>query len=506
MLANTNKNVIANFAGGIVSGLLVFICTPLYLQYLGMESYALIGLFVPFVALATLLDLGMSTTIMREMARLGAGEHTSNSIHDLQRSFELITFFLISLVITTAWFQSDNLAENIINAQELTDERISKSLFLLICGVALRIYEGLYRGGLYGLKYQVWFNIVHSVMQIFRYVGVLFIFEYYTSSIEFFFIWQIIISLSSILIYRLKLNLILPLKKRSPRFSFDAIQKIAGFAQGMFLLTITHILWKQVDQFLLVSLLPLEEYGQFSLAMTLGSALIIAISPVTQAYYPKLVELLSRNYNDELRKNYNSMSQTITFFISSAGLMMFFYSEEIVFIWTGDAAISQTIETLVSLLAISSILIAQLYGPYNYFIARGNTIFPVLLNSSCLVIIIPMIFILAPRYGAIGVIILKIIADLFRMFFYGLAMKKIITDFNLLESFGFNFLLPFSGSLFVIATSTLLDIEPYSHSLFFILYMAIVFLISSLASLMLANNLRLELSSFMQKINFNMKK
>ena len=57
-----------------------FIFIPIYISYLGIESYGLIGLFIILQGLLSLLDMGLSPTLNREMARFRAGVHTPESI------------------------------------------------------------------------------------------------------------------------------------------------------------------------------------------------------------------------------------------------------------------------------------------------------------------------------------------------------------------------------------------------------------------------------------------
>ena len=63
---------VANLVGrgwSVVMGL-VFI--PLYVRYMGIEAYGLVGLFTTLQALFSLLDLGMSAALNREFARQSA--------------------------------------------------------------------------------------------------------------------------------------------------------------------------------------------------------------------------------------------------------------------------------------------------------------------------------------------------------------------------------------------------------------------------------------------------
>ena len=72
------KNTIANYAGQGWNALMAVIFIPLYIEYLGMEAYGLIGFFILIQALMFIFDMGISATINREMARYTSGSKTPN--------------------------------------------------------------------------------------------------------------------------------------------------------------------------------------------------------------------------------------------------------------------------------------------------------------------------------------------------------------------------------------------------------------------------------------------
>jgi O-antigen/teichoic acid export membrane protein len=94
------RNLVANYIGQIWSAVMSIAFIPLYIKYLGIESYGLIGLFGMVLTWLGLLDLGMTPTLSREMARYTGGAHTAGSIRNLLRSIEclaLIIAFVIGL-------------------------------------------------------------------------------------------------------------------------------------------------------------------------------------------------------------------------------------------------------------------------------------------------------------------------------------------------------------------------------------------------------------------------
>jgi O-antigen/teichoic acid export membrane protein len=68
-----------NVASGLVSNIWValvsIVAVPVYLRYLGIEAYGLIGILASLQAFMSLLDLGMSPAFNREVARLSCSVH-----------------------------------------------------------------------------------------------------------------------------------------------------------------------------------------------------------------------------------------------------------------------------------------------------------------------------------------------------------------------------------------------------------------------------------------------
>ena len=69
-LSITRRNVLASFAGKMLTALLSLAFTPLFSRLLGMEAYGLIGFSITLNAALNLLDMGFSATMNREMAQL----------------------------------------------------------------------------------------------------------------------------------------------------------------------------------------------------------------------------------------------------------------------------------------------------------------------------------------------------------------------------------------------------------------------------------------------------
>jgi len=72
-VTRVKRNIAANLAGRGWAILLSFALIPVYIRYLGVEAYGLIGFYLTLTAVATVVDPGFGTTLTREFARLGGG-------------------------------------------------------------------------------------------------------------------------------------------------------------------------------------------------------------------------------------------------------------------------------------------------------------------------------------------------------------------------------------------------------------------------------------------------
>ena len=120
------KNVLANYVGQIWRALMNIAFVPLYIKYLGMEAYGLIGVFAILQAWLVLLDMGMTPTLSREMARYTAGTHTAQSIRDLLRSLEVITLVIALLIGVVIWFLAPWLSAQWLHAEKLSVEEVAQ--------------------------------------------------------------------------------------------------------------------------------------------------------------------------------------------------------------------------------------------------------------------------------------------------------------------------------------------------------------------------------------------
>ena len=106
------KNTIVNYLGQGWVAVMGLAFIPVYIRYLGMEAWGLVGFMSMMQAWLTLLDMGLSPTLSREMARFSAGAHSAQSIRNLLRSLEIIYGGVALAIVLIVWLAAPWLVDH----------------------------------------------------------------------------------------------------------------------------------------------------------------------------------------------------------------------------------------------------------------------------------------------------------------------------------------------------------------------------------------------------------
>ncbi|MEQ9623698.1 lipopolysaccharide biosynthesis protein [Coleofasciculus chthonoplastes] len=396
------RNLLANYLGQGWIALMGFAFIPLYIRFIGIEAYGLIGLFAVVTAWLSLLDMGMTPTLAREMARFTGGEHTATSIRDLLRTIETIALMIAILFAGVIALSSQWLANSWLRAEELPVAVVAQAFSIMGMVTALRFIEGLYRSSIVGLQRQVLFNTINGVMATLRGFGAVAILAWVSPTIQAFFLWQGLISIATLSILAFTIYNILPRGKRPGRFSWLVLRNVWQFAGGMMGITFLALLLTKIDKILLARLLTLTNYGYYTLAASVAGALYMLVSPITQAWFPRLTQLYATQDSPGLIRTYHQGAQLVTVTLGSTALVLIVFSETFLQLWTQNPELVKNTAPLLRLLVLGNLLNGLMWIPYQTQLAHGWTKLTVCINIVSVLLIVPAIFWATPRYGAVG--------------------------------------------------------------------------------------------------------
>ena len=419
---------------------------PIWVERLGVESYALIGFYAILQGWLALLDFGMTPTMNREMARSSAGAHTPDSIGDLMRSIELVCFSVAAAMAVLIWLSSGWLAHVWFSPQTLSPTSIADAITVMAFVIGSRFCEGIYRGALFGMERQLWYNCVNALLSTIRYAGAAVIVVWISPSIQAFFWWQALISVLTVCILCFATHRWMPTTQRRPRFSLPALRSVATFAGGLSLTTLIGLLLTHMDKVMLSRLLSLDTFGYYMLAVTISGLFPMFVWPIATAFYPSLTVAAATNNEAEAARGYSMATQLAALLLAPAVAVCVFFPEDIILAWTGDVALSTEVGPLLRLLSIGMAANSFLQIPFGLQLAHGWTSLGVKVNIIAVFVLIPGEYLAARQFGGIGaagvwgginVAILPIVAwimhqrllpgEVRRWFWYGIAMPIVLS-------------------------------------------------------------------------------
>lgn len=375
---------------------------PVYIRFIGMEAYGLIGLFAVLQAWMILLDMGMKPALQREMARFSGGGVSVQEIRDLLRTVEVLAFALAACAAIGVWALSGWLAGNWLKTQDLDLRDVANAVALMGVVAALRFVEAIYVGSVIGLQRQVLENSVSSALATLRAAGAVAVLAWISPTINAFFAWQGIVSVLTVAIYGPVVYRLLPRPPRRPRFSREALLGIWRFAAGMIVISLMSLLLTQVDKMVLSRLLPLKVFGYYALAGSVAAVLYTLNMPITTAFYPRFVELVTQHEQDALRSVYHAAAQLVTVIVGTAAVMLILFADRLLLVWAGNPELVTNVAPLLTVIAMGALLNVLMWIPYYLQLAHGWTRLMVIVNTVAVALLVPAILVLVPRYGPLA--------------------------------------------------------------------------------------------------------
>jgi O-antigen/teichoic acid export membrane protein len=406
------KNLLANYLGQVWTALMGLAFVPIYVKYLGIESYGIIGMFAIIQASLVLFDMGMIPSLGRELSRFSAGSRSAQSLKDLLRSIEFIGLFIAIVISLIIFLSSRWIAEFWLQGNNLSIELVSRSISIMGIVTALRFIENIYRSALIGLQKQVIFNLINASLATIRSFGAVATLLWISPTLDAFFLWQAVIGIFSVFTFFVITYNLLPRTDRRGKFNGSELVGIWKFGMGVLGINVLAFLLTQVDKVLLSKLLNLNDYGYYTLATSISGSIFYLITPITTSLYPKMCELVSKKDYMNLAENFHKGAQMVTVLVGSCSIVLIFYSKILILLWFNNEVLASRISVFLSIMTFGNLLNCLNWVPYQTQLAFGWTKLAVIVNSFAILFIIPSIIYFVPIWGIEGAAWIWVILNL----------------------------------------------------------------------------------------------
>lgn len=396
------RNTALNYVGQAYVLLVGILIMPFYLGHLGAEAYGLIGFFAVMQAWLQLLDAGLSPSLVRAVAHQQGTPARERSSGQLLRSFEIIFLPLALLCCISIYLSSPWIAVQWLNARELKTETLTHCISLMGLVIALRLYSTLYKSGIQGLEQHGWLNVANIIIATVRYFGGLLLVSAYSQDPAVFFEFQAVVGLVETLIFAGRAYQQMPTPHLLTGFNWKLVKPIIPFAAGMTLTSVLWIVLTQMDKVLLSELLPLDEYGYFSLVALITTGILMLTNPLVQALLPRMTVMVAEGRDAQMHALWLSANRFACTFLFPFAALISLHGKYLIYAWTGDWVAAQWSHQILCWYALGSAIMAisafQFYLQYAYGQMRLHIGYSVV----SAIVTVPVMFIAIHEQGAYG--------------------------------------------------------------------------------------------------------
>lgn len=398
------KNIISNIMPRTWGFLSIYLFVPIYIYFLGVEAYGLIGFYSTLLGFITFSDMGITATINREMARLSAVKNSSFEMSNLLRTFELIYLMIALSIAVLIFILAPTISSKWLALQVLSKEEVSTTVRVMGLAISFHLAAEFYIGGLMGLQKQIRANSIRVICSIIRSGGVALIMWLMSATILAFMLWQLISNVVYCLLSRHNLwkEVSCDTITYRPKFKAQLVKNAWKYASGMASLSLIGALLLQSDKLLVSKMLPLEFLGYYTIACSLAAIPMLAAAPISAAVFPQFAGFVATDNKDYLLNIYRKSYELVGSIAVPLALFIAVFSYNIILIWTGSIAIANNSNVAASFLIAGQLMQTLTLIPYYIALAYGYLKLNLYIGVTSVLIIFPFLIFLISRYGING--------------------------------------------------------------------------------------------------------
>jgi len=396
-------NVLANYASQFYIALIGILMVPVLLRYMGAEAYGLVGFFTMLQGWFQVLDLGFAAAMSREAARARHDAASGGELRVLLRKVEQIFGGMGLLGVLAIVAGAPVVAERWLRLEALGVDEVRQAVALMMLAALLRWVSGLYRGIIAGMERQVGLSIFGMLIATLRFVLVVPVLVLVDAGPVTFFSYQLGIALFELAALVWMAYRLLPGSSSAPKpWRSGRFDEVLRFSVAMAVASAVWALATQTDKLVLSRMLPLSDFGYFSIAAAVAGVVLLVATPVSTAILPRLSRLeFHRDITGSVAL-YRDATQLVAVLAGSVALVLALFAEQLLWLWTGDAAAVAKAAPVLALYAAGSGFLVLGAFPYYLQHAKGDLRIHLVGSLLFVATMVPMLIWATQRYGMVG--------------------------------------------------------------------------------------------------------
>lgn len=396
------RNLLANLTGTAWAAILSLAVIPVYLRLLGADAYGLVGFYNVLQPLVALLDLGLGTAAIREVARLSAQRGAEREIRTVVRTLELAYWGMGVVIALLGAAAAPLIASRWLHSSMLSTADVTRALILMSVALALHFPNSLYVGVLMGTQRQTIMNATLIAGITLRLAVPIPLLLMFGKTVFLYFGWQVIAGILQTWITRAAAMRAIPRVPDRTRADLAVLRKLQGYAAGVTGVLVLSAIVLQTDRIAVSRFSALGDFGYYTVAATIAGGMIMIAHPVGAAVFPRLSQDFAAGSTAAAAALYGRSLQVVIAYTAPLAAVIAVFPRELLFLWTRDARAAAQAGPPLTLLMLAMTASAIGIIPLYLQLAAGWTSFPLAANAIGAVILFPATIFAASRSGAIG--------------------------------------------------------------------------------------------------------
>lgn len=382
------------------TALTMLILAPVYLLYLGAEAFGLIGFYTTLLICMQVFDMGMATTLNREIARHGDGLLTQKNAQ-LLRCVELVYAGISLAVVLGTWAMGAWFVDAWFTAKTIPSVQLTHAIYGIGICVALRFPITVYQSALFGSGKMHLASGIGITQIIVGALGAYVLLRFNEADVVTFFVWQAVIASLHLASVRAVVWRHAP-RLKIQTFDWAAMRGITRYAAGAGMVSVAGLVLSQVDKLVLSKTLNLEQYGYYMLASSLAASVHMLSGPFYNLFFPLASKLIKSNQSEFLLTKYQFYSASLAACVFPISLYLILFFPQLLSLWMDNQVAVDQIGPIATILIVATSLHALMFLPHALVMAAGVSKAYLAMYGLLIALSVPLTVLLSVRYGAIG--------------------------------------------------------------------------------------------------------
>jgi O-antigen/teichoic acid export membrane protein len=398
-MTRLTRNVIYNVAGQGLVLILTLIAVRFIFRRLGDDAFGLIFFnIVLTTVLASALELGISTTIVREVS--SHFDTDRQYVKALTQTASLLYWGIGLLLVVVIWVTAPLLVTHWVNLHSLDPDSAATILRILSATALVTLPKVLYTSVFRGRQMMALNNVIDVCTAVVQQVGILLILVagglvYLVAA------WISATVILGLIAYVLVAARLMGWDALRPAFSVQGARRTIGFTGQVTLISILSLIHTQAAQLIVSKLLPIAEFGFYGFASSTVSRAAFVTTSVFQAAFPSFSSLHAARDHPALMRQYVKLQDLVSYGVLPlfAGIC---FAAVPVYTYVFNAGVANQLLLPTAFLALGTWMNATINIPYAVSLAMGQPWIAARLNLLALVVVLPITVLLVMRFGIAG--------------------------------------------------------------------------------------------------------